>query len=271
MQQEDDVVNKPIPPARNTEHRAAHDEETTFFGFRKVPVRDKTKYVLRHFNSVAAKYDFMNTILSLGIHYIWKRQAVSSMRLNPGSMVIDVCGGTADLSILAARATGSGGRVILYDINRAMMQGGKPKVERASLNARIHFVQGDAETLSFPEGMFDAAMVGFGIRNVTRMGRGLSEMYRVLKPGGKFMCLEFSLPASPWFRALYDFYSFFIMPLAGKILAGNREAYLHLPESIRMFLPPDEFISILQATGFSHVSCRRLTNGIAMIYSGEKL
>ncbi len=244
--------------------------EMVFFGYRKVPVQKKVKYVLQHFNSIAGKYDFMNTILSFGFHHLWKRWAVNILRLKPGDRVIDVCGGTADLSILAARATGPGGQVILYDINRAMIEGGKPKVAQASLAGRIRFVQGDAELISFPQGQFECAMVGFGIRNLTHMERGLAEMYRVLKPGGKLMCLEFSMPASFWFRALYDLYSFHIMPLVGKLLAGTREAYLYLPESIRKFPPPDELTALLQNIGFSRVSYQRLTNGIAVIYTGVK-
>jgi demethylmenaquinone methyltransferase / 2-methoxy-6-polyprenyl-1,4-benzoquinol methylase len=151
-----------------------------------------------------------------------------------------------------------------------MIEGGKPKVAQSSLAGRIRYVQGDAELISFPQDQFEGAMVGFGIRNLTRMERGLAEMYRVLKPGGKLMCLEFSLPTSFWFRALYDLYSFHIMPLVGKLLAGTREAYLYLPESIRKFPPPDELTALLQNIGFSRVTYQRLTNGIAVIYTGIK-
>jgi demethylmenaquinone methyltransferase / 2-methoxy-6-polyprenyl-1,4-benzoquinol methylase len=235
-----------------------------------VPHEDKAGYVLRHFTGIADKYDFMNTILSLGLHYLWKRLSVNALGLKPGDRVIDVCGGTADLSILAAKAVGPGGRVTLYDINRAMMEWARPKVAKASLSGRINYVQGDAELMSFPEGSFDAAMVGFGIRNLTNMDKGLHEMYQVLKPGGKMMCLEFSIPTSSWFRFLYDFYSFQLMPLAGKLLAGNRQAYLYLPESIRMFPAADDFAAKMRDTGFSRVTYQRLTNGIAVIYIGVK-
>ncbi len=245
-------------------------EELAYFGYRKVPAREKVRYVLRHFNSIASKYDFMNTILSFGLHYLWKRWAVETLRLKPGDRVIDVCGGTADLSILAARAIGPQGRVILYDMNRAMIEGGRPKVAMASLSGRVDYVQGDAELISFPQGRFDNSLVGFGIRNLTHMEKGLVEMHRVLKPGGKLMCLEFSLPTSLWFGWMYDFYSFRIMPLAGKYLADNREAYRYLPESIRKFPRPDELAGILQRIGFSRVTYRRLTNGIAVIYTGIK-
>ena len=245
-------------------------EEMVFIGYRRIPSREKVRYVLRHFNTIAGKYDFMNTVLSFGLHYLWKSWAVRILCLKPGDRVIDVCGGTADLSILAGRSIGPEGRVVLYDMNRAMIEGGRPKVARASLSGKVHYVQGDAELISFPPARFEAALVGFGIRNLTHMERGLSEMYRVLKPGGKIMCLEFSLPTSLWFRRLYDFYSFHLMPLAGKLLAGTRQAYLYLPESIRKFPPPDELSTILKRTGFSRVTYRRLTNGIAVIYTGVK-
>lgn len=155
------------------------------FGFRRVPAREKAGYVRRHFNSVVGMYDFMNTLLSLGIHHLWKRAAVRSLRLKPGERVIDVCGGTADLSLLAAGAVGPSGRVLLTDINRAMIMAGQTKVEKATLAGRILAVQGDAESLPFPANSFDAAVVGFGIRNLTCMERGMAEMHRVLRPGGK--------------------------------------------------------------------------------------
>ena len=245
-------------------------EETASFGFQQVPVKEKANLVQRHFDSIAAKYDFMNTLLSFGLHYLWKRAAVKMMKLQPGSRVIDVCGGTADLAILAARCVGPEGRVIVYDFNRAMMEAGKEKGHNALLDARIKYIQGDAEQISFPEGQFDAAMVGFGIRNLTRMEKGFAEMYRVLKPGGKLMCLEFSRPANPAFRFLYDRYSFYIMPLIGKIFTGSRKAYTYLPESIRLFPQPDELSAMLKQIGFSRVTWRRLTNGIAVVHVGVK-
>ena len=245
-------------------------EEMASFGYRQVPAREKRQWVLRHFNSIARQYDWMNTVLSFGLQHSWKRAAIRAMELNPGDRVLDLCGGTADLSILATREIGPGGSVVLYDINRAMIEAGKPKVARTSLERRIWYVQGDAEQIAFRDRQFEAAMVGFGIRNLTRMKRGLEEMYRILKPGGKLMCLEFSIPTSGWFRWLYHFYSFRIMPLAGQILAGTREAYTYLPESIRKFPLPEELASILERIGFSNVTYRPLTNGIAVIHLGEK-
>lgn len=240
------------------------------FGFLTVPEDEKVKWVCRHFNSVARHYDFMNTLLSFGIHHLWKRQAVAMMGLRPGDRVLDVCGGTGDLARLAARATRPGGRVTIYDINRAMMLAGRPKLEKSAFKKSIRHIQGDAETISFADASFDAAMVGFGIRNVTHMQRGFSEMHRVLKPGGRFMCLEFSKPTAALFRRLYDLYSFYAMPLLGQLLAGSRQAYTHLPETIRLFPLPDELAQILSATGFSDVHYRRLTNGIAVVHVGVK-
>jgi len=258
-------------PDANEHHTQVKDqEETTSFGYRQIAVDEKAGYVLRHFNSVAAKYDFMNTLLSLGIHYLWKRSAVKAARLREAGLVIDVCGGTGDLAMLAAKGMGSRGRVMVYDINFAMLKNGLPKIRKSALETQITCVQGDAEAIAFPADLFDTAMIGFGIRNVTHMETCLQEMYRVLKPGGRFMCLEFSLPVTPWFRFIYDFYSFRVMPVIGRLLAGTREAYLHLPESIRMFPSPDLFSRMVMEAGFRDVRYERLTNGIAVIYTGVK-
>jgi demethylmenaquinone methyltransferase/2-methoxy-6-polyprenyl-1,4-benzoquinol methylase len=242
------------------------------FGFQQVPEGEKVAYVRRHFDSVAHVYDFMNTLLSFGIHYAWKRAAVRALGLKGGERVLDVCGGTGDLSLLAARRVGPAGRVILYDINEAMIREGRSKRERERDQERrwIRYALGDAEKIAFPARSFDAAMVGFGIRNVTHMERGFAEMCRVLKPGGRMICLEFSRPTFPVFRWLYDVYSFYIMPWLGEMIAGNRQAYTHLPETIRLFPLPDELSAILKGAGFSRVTYRRLTNGIAVVHLAEK-
>lgn len=242
----------------------------TYFGYERIRTTDKTDRVLQHFNSVARHYDFMNTLLSFGIHYAWKRKAIRMLTLGPGDRVLDVCGGTGDLAILAARAIGPAGQVAIYDINRAMIKAGLHKVVNTAIETRLWHVQGNAECISFPDEHFDAATVGFGIRNVTHMKKGFEEMYRVLKPGGKLMCLEFSKPTWPVFRWLYDFYSFNIMPLLGKLLVDSKKAYTHLPESIRMFPLPNELSKLLQKVGFSHITYRRLTNGIAVIHLAVK-
>ena len=246
------------------------DNQTPDFGFRRVPADQKVKYVLKHFNSIARKYDFMNTLLSFGLHYPWKRKAVEALELKLGYRVIDVCGGTADLAIGIAQKIGPEGRVCLYDINRAMMEVGREKIARSSPPGKIGLIQGDAEQMACLIGQFDGAIVGFGIRNLTHMENGFEEMYRVLKPGGKLVCLEFSRPTSLWFRWLYDFYSFHIMPWIGKLFTGHREAYTYLPESIRKFPLQEELSFILRKIGFIQVSYQNLTNGIAVIHTGIK-
>jgi len=242
----------------------------THFGFLSVPEREKERWVRRHFNTVAGSYDFMNSLLSFGIHHQWKRMAVRMMGLRPGDRVLDVCGGTADLALLAAHDVGPAGRVVVYDINWAMMQCGLPKVRRSPYAGNILHTQGDAECIAFEDAGFDAAMVGFGIRNLTRMEQGFREMHRVLRPGGVLMCLEFSEPVTPWFRFLYDFYSFHIMPAVGRIFGGSQPAYTYLPESIRLFPGPEKLKGILKEIGFGRVRYRRLTDGIAVVHIGVK-
>ena len=254
--------------AQLQDSKATADE--AYFGYDRIRASHKTDRVMQHFNSVARHYDFMNTLLSFGIHYAWKRKAVRMLKLVPGDRVLDVCGGTGDLAIMAARAIGPAGQVAIYDINRAMINAGLHKVADTEIEARLWHVQGNAEFISFPDRRFDAVMVGFGIRNVTHMQKGFEEMYRVLKPGGKLMCLEFSKPTWPVFRWLYDFYSFYIMPFLGELLAGSKKAYTHLPESIRMFALPNELSKLLKKIGFSQITYHRLTNGIAVIHLAIK-
>jgi len=249
---------------------ADHQDRTAFFGYRRVSASEKGRLVHQHFDTVARRYDLLNSLLSFGMHHLWKRAAVRMMGLTPGDQVLDVCGGTADLAIRAARIVGPTGKVFVYDINWAMMAAGRPKVVNSALAPRIGYIQGDAEHLSCPDASFDAAMVGFGIRNLTHPAVGFAEMFRVLKPGGTLMCLEFSKPRTAWFRWLYDLYSFYIMPAMGRIMVGSWQAYTYLPESIRMFSQPEELTATLKNIGFTHLSYRRLTDGIAVIYLGVK-
>ncbi|MDY6790669.1 MAG: bifunctional demethylmenaquinone methyltransferase/2-methoxy-6-polyprenyl-1,4-benzoquinol methylase UbiE [Thermodesulfobacteriota bacterium] len=236
-----------------------------------IDTREKSRLIRGYFNSVALKYDMMNTLLSFGIHHIWKKIAVRMLSLNDGDKVLDVCGGTGDLAVLADKAVRPQGDVTLYDFSRAMINAGRFKKNNLPLRKRIQYIQGDVQQLSFQDDSFDAAMVGFGIRNVMDMKTGFKEMYRVLKPGGKMMCLEFSKPVSPLFRLLYNYYSFQVIPLLGKAITGSVQAYTHLPESIRAFPLPYELKAILQDIGFFHVTYRKLTNGIAVIHLAKKI
>jgi demethylmenaquinone methyltransferase/2-methoxy-6-polyprenyl-1,4-benzoquinol methylase len=240
------------------------------FGSQRVSPEDKRRLVQEHFDTVAPRYDLTNTLLSFGLQHVWKRTAVALLGLKPGERVVDVCGGTADLALLAARAVFPAGRLVVYDFNRAMMALGQAKVQEAGAANGIAFVQGDAEILALADRSFDAAMVGFGIRNLSDMEQGLREMHRVLKPGGRLMILEFSQPTNPWFKALYDFYSFTVMPLMGKIMVNSWEAYTYLPESIRLFPTPGELSETLLGLGFSEVTYRPLSNGIAVTHVARK-
>ncbi len=229
----------------------------------------ETEKIRRYFNVVASKYDFMNTLLSLGIHHVWKRTAVRKLELKSGDRIIDICGGTGDLAMLASGKTGTPDCVTIYDLNRLMMEAGRKKRFNTPGN-NISYVQGNAEMISFPDNTFVIAMIGFGIRNVVDMRKGLKEIYRILKPGGRMMCLEFSTPGNPVFKRLYDFYSFYFIPLAGKMITGSRQAYTHLPVSIRKFPLPDKFSVILRNIGFSNVVYQKMTHGIAVIHMGRK-
>lgn len=231
---------------------------------------EKAQFVHRHFETIARRYDFMNTLLSLGLHFLWKRAAIRTLEPKQGEWVLDVCGGTGDLSIMAAKRLVPCGRVVLYDFNRAMLQVGRKKMVRASAADCVVLVQGDAEWISLSSNSFDRAMVGFGVRNLSDMERGFSEMFRILKPGGKLVCLEFSMPPGRCFRWLYDLYSFHILPHLGNTFAGTKEPYIYLYESIRQFPSADELMRILQGLGFVDVTYRRLSLGIAVIHLGTK-
>ena len=242
----------------------------TRYGSVEVSEEEKYKLVVSHFTRVAPKYDFMNTLLSFGLHYAWKREAVRMLNLKPGDQLIDICGGTGDLSEMAGGYIGQKGKIVLYDMNMAMMEAGHRKRLKKKQPDRITYIQGDAEKIAFADNFFDAAIVGFGVRNLTHLIQGFSEMHRVLKKGGTLVCLEFSRPDNPMFRRLYDFYSFNIMPLLGALFTGSADSYTCLPETIRMFPLPDELSGILQEIGFSDVRYKKMTGGIAVAHGAKK-
>jgi demethylmenaquinone methyltransferase/2-methoxy-6-polyprenyl-1,4-benzoquinol methylase len=240
------------------------------FGYRTVGAEEKKRLVHDQFTPIAGTYDRADALLSFGLHFLWKRAAVRRLGLRPGQSVLDVCGGTADLALRAAKRIGRAGRAVVYDFNRPMIETGRKKGGRAGNGEIIAFVQGDAERLSFPDGSFDAVTVGFGLRNLVDLDRGLDEIFRVLKPGGRLSALEFSLPRRPWHRSVYAFYSFRVMLPAARVITGTDGPFLYLAESIRVFDPPEEVASRFRRAGFNEVAVRSLSLGIASIYSGRK-
>lgn len=245
-------------------------EEKASFGYRTVGAEEKKRLVHDQFTPIAATYDRADAVLSLGLHFLWKRATVRRLGLGPGDGVLDVCGGTADLALLAAKRTRASGRAVVCDFNRPMMEAGRVKCARSRWGGVITFVQGDAECLSFPKASFDAVTVGFGLRNLVHLDRGLGEIFRVLKPGGRFAALEFSLPRRRWQRSLYAFYSFRLMLPGARLITGMDGPFRYLAESIRVFDPPEEVAGRLVRAGFTDVAFRPLSLGLAVIYSGLK-
>ena len=234
-------------------------------------VLDKETRVQRMFSSAARKYDLNNTVLSLGLHHGWKQQTVEAAGVRPGNRAIDLCSGTADMAILLARKAGPGGSVTAFDLNPDMLKIGREKVLRQGLEGRIDCVLGNMEEIPYPDGIFDAATVGFGIRNTARMDRAFREMCRILKPGGRGVCLEFSRPVSGTLRRLYDFYSFSLLPHIGRWLSGDHTGiYQYLPESIRNFPDQESLRKIMRDAGFSRVEYTNFAGGIVAIHVGIK-
>ena len=232
---------------------------------------EKERRVQQMFSAVARWYDVNNTVLSLGQHHYWKREAVAEARVGPGARVIDLCAGTADIALLLARQVGPDGHVVAVDLNLEMLRIGRAKIARAGLGDRVSCVLGNVEALEFPDHTFDAATVGFGIRNTAHMEQALAEMYRVLRPGGRGVCLEFSHPPSPWLRRLYDWYSFTLLPRIGRWIAGDSTGiYEYLPTSIRHFPDQEAFCELFRKVGFREVYYRNLTGGIVAIHVGIK-
>ncbi len=246
-------------------------EKMTYFGNKLVPEGEKEKKVREVFDSVAGKYDLMNDLMSFGIHRLWKRLVASETGLRPGQSALDVAGGTADIAILMADRVGPDGSVVVFDINGEMLKVGRDKCVDRGYLSNMRFAQGNAEEIPFEENSFHCATVGFGIRNVTHLDRALSEMTRVVKPGGKVICLEFSRPESALLRKAYDLYSFSFIPAVGEMITGNRGAYEYLPESIRKFPPQEELRRIMKEAGLWKVKYHNLLNGIAAVHVGVKV
>ncbi len=245
----------------------------THFGFRQVPLDDKQALVDDVFHKVARRYDLMNDLMSGGLHRAWKSDLVTAInppRSDRPFHLLDVAGGTGDIAARVIEAGGSGTRATVADINADMLAVGRERAEQAAQD-RIDFTDGNAEALPFPDRSFDAVSIAFGIRNVPRIETALAECYRVLKPGGHFVCLEFSAVDVPGLDALYERYSFDVIPALGRMVAGDAESYRYLVESIRRFPKPEAFAAMIRKAGFSRVSHRVMTGGIVAMHSGWRL
>jgi demethylmenaquinone methyltransferase/2-methoxy-6-polyprenyl-1,4-benzoquinol methylase len=248
-------------------------DHTASFGFRDVPEDQKEGLVREVFSSVAGKYDLMNDLMSGGVHRLWKDAMVEWLNPQPGWRVLDVAGGTGDIAFRianAARARGGEAEIVVCDINADMLAEGVRRAE-AKGEKTLQWINGDAEALPVPSASFDAYTIAFGIRNVTHIDRALAEARRVLKPGGRFLCLEFSQVQAPLLDTLYDKFSFSVLPRLGEMVAGDGEAYRYLAESIRRFPPQAKFAKMIEAAGLSQVKVRNMTGGIAAMHSAWKI
>jgi demethylmenaquinone methyltransferase / 2-methoxy-6-polyprenyl-1,4-benzoquinol methylase len=249
-------------------------DQTTHFGFRDVPLDDKQTLVNDVFHSVARRYDLMNDLMSAGLHRIWKNLMISALNPPRGDApfaLLDMAGGTGDIAFRAAKAAGTGFRATVCDINSDMLEVGRNRAAGRELDDRVSFVEGNAEALAFPDRSFDAYTIAFGIRNVPRIDAALSEAFRVLKPGGRFLCLEFSTVDVPGLDRIYDLFSFKVIPPLGRAVTGDADSYQYLVESIRKFPRPDAFAEMMRSGGFSRVKWQILSGGIVAMHSGWRL
>ncbi|MDE0985735.1 MAG: bifunctional demethylmenaquinone methyltransferase/2-methoxy-6-polyprenyl-1,4-benzoquinol methylase UbiE [Rhodobacterales bacterium] len=245
-------------------------ENTTHFGFETVREDEKAGRVQGVFSSVASKYDIMNDVMSVGIHRIWKEAMMDWLAPRAGQKLLDVAGGTGDISFKFLGRAGSG-HATVCDITESMLIAGKTRAEAATMSDSLDWVVGDAMALPFADNTFDVYTISFGIRNVTRPQEALNEAFRVLRPGGRLMVLEFSQLPSPMMQAAYDAYSFNVIPRMGQLIANDRDSYQYLVESIRKFPDQETFLEMVKIAGFENAKYRNLSLGIAALHSGWKL
>ena len=251
--------------------RNANDAEpTTHFGFQNVPESQKADKVAEVFHSVAAKYDLMNDLLSGGMHRLWKRFTIELSGVRSGNRVLDIAGGTGDLTRKFSSLVGPTGEVVLADINDSMLKVGRDRLLDKGVAGNVVFVQADAEKLPFPDNHFDCVTIAFGLRNVTHKEDALRSMLRVLKPGGRLLVLEFSKPSSQMLSKFYDTYSFNFMPLMGKLITNDSESYRYLAESIRMHPDQETLKAMMSEAGFERTSYHNMTGGIVALHRGIK-
>ena len=249
-------------------------DQTTHFGFRDVPLGEKQTLVNDVFRSVASRYDLMNDLMSAGLHRVWKDIMINALNPPRGDApfaLLDVAGGTGDIAFRAAKAAGSGFRATVCDINSDMLKVGSERAVARHLDDRVSFVEGNAEALAFPDRHFDGYTIAFGIRNVPRIDLALAEAYRVLRPGGRFLCLEFSTVDVPGLDRIYDLFSFKVIPPLGRAVTGDAESYQYLVESIRKFPRPNAFAEMMRGAGFSRATWQSLSGGIVALHSGWRL
>ena len=246
------------------------DQDTTHFGYREVPKKEKARHVGQVFSSVASKYDLMNDLMSMGIHRLWKRFTIELSSVRPGHSILDIAGGTGDLTMQFADRVGAEGEVVLADINQEMLEVGRDRLTDRGYGGRISYVQADAENLPFPDNHFNVVSIAFGLRNVTDKDQALREMTRVLKPGGKLLILEFSKPVNPLVSKAYDAYSFTALPIMGKLVAGDSESYRYLAESIRMHPDQETLKGMMEEAGLVQCRYHNMTAGVVALHSGVK-
>jgi demethylmenaquinone methyltransferase/2-methoxy-6-polyprenyl-1,4-benzoquinol methylase len=240
------------------------------FGYEKVARDEKAGRVRAVFDSVADKYDVMNDLMSFGIHRLWKRFTLSQTGLKPGQAALDVAGGTGDLALGMARQVGPTGRVVLSDINEAMLARGRDRLLDAGVVQQVEYVLANAEKLPFEDASFDVVTIGFGLRNVTDKPAALRSMARVLKPGGQLLVLEFSKPQAPGLAPIYDAYSFGVLPALGRLVANDPDSYRYLAESIRMFPDQPTLAGMMRDAGLDGVKFHNLTGGVVALHRGWK-